>query len=55
MMINNQIGYSTSVKDSRSFYYSTNLCKAFEIPIIHVNGDDCEAVHKICKFAVEYR
>lgn len=55
LIINNQIGYSTSIQDSRNFYYSSNQCKSFEIPIIHVNSDDCEAVHKLSKFVVEYR
>lgn len=55
MVVNNQIGYTTSVKDSRGHYYCTDLGKAYDIPILHVNMNDPEALHKMMKFAVEYR
>ena len=55
MVVNNQIGYTTTPIDGRTGKYCTDVAKAFEIPIIHVNSDDVETVHKISVFAAEYR
>lgn len=55
MVVNNQIGYTTTPIDGRTSKYCTEVAKAFEIPVIHVNSDDVEAVHKISLFAAEYR
>lgn len=55
MVVNNQIGYTTTPIDGRTSKYCTDVAKAFEIPIIHVNSDDVEAVHKISILAAEYR
>ena len=55
MVVNNQIGYTTTPIDGRTSKYCTEIAKAFEIPIIHVNSDDVEAVHKISSLVVEYR
>lgn len=55
IVINNQIGFTTRPKDSRSTPYATDLAKGFQIPIFHVNGDDPEAAHRVMKLAVQYR
>ena len=55
MVVNNQIGYTTTPIDGRTSKYCTEISKAFEMPIIHVNSDDVEAVHKISNLAAEYR
>ncbi|MGK5085823.1 2-oxoglutarate dehydrogenase E1 component [Bdellovibrionota bacterium FG-1] len=55
LVINNQVGFTTSPKDSRSTTYSTDLAKMLETPIFHINGDDPEAVWYGCKLAIEYR
>ena len=44
IIANNMIGFTTESRDSRSTRYSSDLAKGFEIPIIHVNADDPEAV-----------
>lgn len=54
-MINNQIGYTTVPQDQRPSKYSTEICKTFDMPIIHVNADDVESVYKMAQFAIEYR
>lgn len=55
IITNNQIGYTTRPIDSRGSKYSSDVCKAFDIPIIHVNGEDIESVYKVVKLAVQYR
>ncbi|KRX07891.1 hypothetical protein PPERSA_10279 [Pseudocohnilembus persalinus] len=55
IIVNNQIGYTTSVKDSRGSLYASDLGKMHHIPVVHCNANDPEAVHRIMKFAVEYR
>ena len=56
IVINNQIGFTTStMSDSRSSYYSTDVAKMVNAPILHVNGDDPEAVVYVAKLALEYR
>jgi 2-oxoglutarate dehydrogenase E1 component len=56
IVINNQIGFTTStVSDSRSTYYPTDVAKMINAPIFHVNGDDPEAVVYVTKIALEYR
>jgi 2-oxoglutarate dehydrogenase E1 component len=51
-MVNNQIGYTTTPVDQRPGNYSTELCKTYDIPVIHVNADDIESVYKIAEFAI---
>ncbi len=55
LIVNNQIGFTTSPDSSRSTYYSTGIAKGFDVPIIHVNGDDPEAVVRAARFAYEFR
>jgi 2-oxoglutarate dehydrogenase E1 component len=54
-VINNQIGFTTDFDDSRSSDYSTAVAYLVNAPVIHVNGDDVEAVVYACEMAVEYR
>jgi len=55
IIINNQIGFTTSSEDSRSSVYATDIAKMLQAPILHVNGDDPEAAVWVTKIALEYR
>ena len=55
VVVNNQIGFTTSPDSGRSSYYCTDLAKAYGCPVFHVNGDDPEAVVWVGQLAVEYR
>lgn len=55
VVVNNQVGFTTDPKNSRSSQYCTDLGKAMDVPILHVNGDDPEAVVKVFEFAAEWR
>ena len=54
-VVNNQIGFTTSPKNSRSSPYPTDVALMVETPIFHVNGDDPEAVTFAAKVGTEYR
>ena len=55
VIANNQIGFTTDPTDARSTHYASDLAKGFEIPIVHVNGDDAEACIQAIRFGIAYR
>ncbi len=56
LVVNNQIGFTTSdPRDSRSTLYCTDVVKMIEAPVLHVNGDDPEAVVLCTQLAMDYR
>lgn len=55
IVINNQVGFTTSTLDARSSFYATDVAKTVAAPIIHVNGDDPEAVVRVARLAFAFR
>jgi 2-oxoglutarate dehydrogenase E1 component len=55
IIVNNQIGFTTSPSFARSSPYPSDVAKGVQAPIFHVNGDDPEAVVEVARAAVEYR
>ena len=55
IVVNNQVGFTTAPHASRSSRYSTDVAKAIEAPVFHVNGDDPEACVRVARLAFEYR
>ncbi len=54
-VINNQIGFTTDFDDARSSDYCTSIAALVQAPVLHVNGDDPEAVVKVAEIATRYR
>ncbi|CAI9260816.1 unnamed protein product [Lactuca saligna] len=55
IVVNNQVAFTTDPKSGRSSQYCTDVAKALDAPIFHVNGDDVEAVVHACELAAEWR
>ncbi len=55
IIVNNQIGFTTTPEDSRSTTYATDIAKMIQAPIFHVNGDDPEAALWIAQIAFEFK
>ncbi|MGO9832522.1 MAG: 2-oxoglutarate dehydrogenase E1 component [Myxococcaceae bacterium] len=55
LVVNNQLGYTTTPEDGRSSIYCTAVAQMLDIPIFHVNGDDPEACVHVMRLATEYR
>src|SRR5215468_7213434 len=55
IVVNNQVGFTTSPQSSRSSVYATDVARTIQAPIFHVNGDDPEAVVRVGRLAFAYR
>lgn len=55
VVVNNQVGFTTSPASSRSSLYCTDVARMVQAPIFHVNGDDPEACIRVARLAFEYR
>ncbi|CAH0135770.1 multifunctional oxoglutarate decarboxylase/oxoglutarate dehydrogenase thiamine pyrophosphate-binding subunit/dihydrolipoyllysine-residue succinyltransferase subunit [Microbacterium sp. Bi121] len=55
VVVNNQVGFTTTPTDARSSVYATDVAKTIQAPIFHVNGDDPESVIHVAQLAFEYR
>ncbi|MBM7463699.1 2-oxoglutarate dehydrogenase E1 component [Microbacterium dextranolyticum] len=55
VVVNNQVGFTTLPQDGRTSVYATDVAKTIQAPILHVNGDDPEAVVRVAELAVAYR
>ncbi len=55
IVVNNQVGFTTAPHESRTSLYSTDVAKAVQAPVIHVNGDDPDACVRAARIAFEFR
>ncbi len=55
VVVNNQVGFTTSPSSSRSSLYCTDVARMVQAPIFHVNGDDPEACIRVARLSFEYR
>ncbi|HKO36243.1 MAG TPA: multifunctional oxoglutarate decarboxylase/oxoglutarate dehydrogenase thiamine pyrophosphate-binding subunit/dihydrolipoyllysine-residue succinyltransferase subunit [Pyrinomonadaceae bacterium] len=55
IIVNNQIGFTTSPEAGRSSIYSTDVARMTQSPIFHINGDDPEAAYRTMRMALDYR
>ena len=55
VVVNNQVGFTTSPRDGRSTFYATDVARMLQIPVFHVNGEDLEAIAQAVLLAVDFR
>ena len=55
VILNNQVGFTTTASQGRSTTYASDVAKMLQIPIFHVNGEDPEAVAQVVELAMEFR
>ncbi|HZF51072.1 MAG TPA: 2-oxoglutarate dehydrogenase E1 component [Polyangiaceae bacterium] len=55
VIVNNQIGFTTDPRDSRSTRYATDIVRMLKVPVFHVNGEDPEAVAHVAQLAIDWR
>jgi 2-oxoglutarate dehydrogenase E1 component len=55
VIVNNQLGFTTSPAEARSSTYATDVAKMLQIPIFHVNGEDPEAVAQVVRLTLDFR
>ena len=55
LVINNQIGFTTTADDARSTTYATDIARMIQAPIFHVNGDDPESAVRVMRLALDFR
>ncbi|WP_439591473.1 multifunctional oxoglutarate decarboxylase/oxoglutarate dehydrogenase thiamine pyrophosphate-binding subunit/dihydrolipoyllysine-residue succinyltransferase subunit [Microbacterium sp.] len=55
VVVNNQVGFTTTPQDGRTSVYATDVAKTIQAPVLHVNGDDPEAVVRVSQLAFAYR
>ncbi|KAL2005815.1 hypothetical protein VTN00DRAFT_10308 [Thermoascus crustaceus] len=55
IVVNNQIGFTTDPRFARSTPYCSDIAKAIDAPVFHVNADDVEAVNYVCQVAADWR
>lgn len=55
VIVNNQIGFTTPVRDARATHYSSDLIRGFDFPVLHVNAEDVDAACWAAEVAAEYR
>ena len=55
VIVNNQLGFTTTPEEGRSFPYAADVARMLQIPIFHVNGEDPEAVAQVVRLAMDFR